>query len=122
MKKLLLLLIILFGCSTQSSKNKVGMQFLLDVKYPQKYENAYQEYRENIAPILNGAEMYIAKIDGNGVQGANYINLVTAKNEEHLNSVLEEVLKSKYHSEYHLKIGKEKGDVIVISTVRFEFK
>ena len=38
--------------------------FFLDVKYPDSYEKAYQEYRNNLSSILNGAEMHIAKIDG----------------------------------------------------------
>ena len=36
-----------------NSENKVGIQFFLDVKYPDLYEKAYQEYRNNLSSILN---------------------------------------------------------------------
>lgn len=102
--------------------HKVGMQFLLDVKYPDIYEKAYQDYRDNLSSILNDATMSIAKIDGKILGNANYINVVTAKNKEHLDTLLDRVSKSEYHKKYHLDIGLDKGDVKVISVAKFEFK
>jgi len=98
-----------------NSENKVGIQFFLDVKYPDLYEKAYQEYRNNLSSILNGAEMHIAKIDGLILENINYINIVTAKNKEHLNNLLNNVSKSEYHQNYHKKIRLDKGDVRVVS-------
>ena len=102
--------------------HKVGMHFLLDVKYPDIYEKAYQEYKDNLSSILDGAKMTMAKIEGNILENVNYINIVTAKNKEHLDILLDRVSKSEYHKKYHLNIGLEKGDVKVISVAKFEFK
>ena len=132
-KKIFLLSFLLIGCNFNNNdiihenddiepKNKVGIQFFLDVKYPEIYEKAYREYRDNLYPILDGASMYMAKIDRNILGNSNYINIVIAKNNEHLDTLLEKVSNSDYHKEYHLSIGLDKGDVKVISVVRFELQ
>ena len=132
-KKLFLLSFLFISCNFNSNeityvnddidfKNKVGIQFFLDVRYPEIYEKAYREYRDNLYPILDGASMYMAKIDRNILGNSNYINIVIAKNNEHLDTLLEKVSNSDYHKEYHLSIGLDKGDVKVISVVRFELQ
>ena len=132
-KKLFLLSFLFISCNFNSNeityvnddidfKNKVGIQFFLDVRYPEIYEKAYREYRDNLYPILDGASMYMAKIDRNILGNSNYINIVIAKNNEHLDTLLEKVSNSDYHKEYHLSIGLDKGDVKVISIVRFELQ
>ena len=122
MKKIIFVFILTFACYAQEPANKAGIQFFLNVKYPNQYEKAYQEYRNNLFSILNGAEMHLAKIDGEILDNVNYINIVIAKNKEHLDSLLKSVLKSEYHQKYHLKIGLDKGDVKVISVAKFELK
>ena len=132
-KKIFLLSLLLIGCNFNNndtihenddieSKNKVGIQFFLDVRYPEIYEKAYREYRDNLYPILDGASMSMAKIDRNILGNINYINIVIAKNNEHLDALLEKVSNSDYHKKYHLSIGLDKGDVKVISKVRFELQ
>ena len=132
-KKLFLLSLLFISCNFNNNeityendhndfKNKVGIQFFLDVRYPEIYEKAYREYRDNLYPILDGASMYMAKIDRNILGNSNYINIVIAKNNEHLDTLLEKVSNSDYHKEYHLSIGLDKGDVKVISIVRFELQ
>jgi len=132
-KKLFLLSFLFISCNFNNneiiyeiddieSKNKVGIQFFLDVRYPEIYEKAYREYRDNLYPILDGASMYMAKIDRNILGNSNYINIVIAKNNEHLDTLLEKVSNSDYHKKYHLSIGLDKGDVKVISIVRFELQ
>jgi len=132
-KKIFLLSFLLIGCNFNNNdiihenddiepKNKVGIQFFLDVKYPEIYEKAYREYRDNLYPILDGASMSMAKIDRNILGNINYINIVIAKNNEHLDALLEKVSNSDYHKKYHLSIGLDKGDVKVISKVRFELQ
>ena len=132
-KKLFLLSLLFISCNFNNNeityendhndfKNKVGIQFVLDVRYPEIYEKAYREYRDNLYPILDGASMYMAKIDRNILGNSNYINIVIAKNNEHLDTLLEKVSNSDYHKEYHLSIGLDKGDVKVISVVRFELQ
>ena len=132
-KKLFLLSFLFISCNFNSNeityvnddidfKNKVGIQFFLDVRYPEIYEKAYREYRDNLYPILDGASMYMAKIDRNILGNSNYINIVIAKNNEHLDTLLEKVSNSDYHKKYHLSIGLDKGDVKVISIVRFELQ
>ena len=128
---ILIFIISIYGYSQDSvvrfkesinSENKVGIQFFLDVKYPEIYEKAYREYRDNLYPILDGASMSMAKIDRNILGNINYINIVIAKNNEHLDALLEKVSNSDYHKKYHLSIGLDKGDVKVISKVRFELQ
>ena len=102
--------------------HKVGIQFLLAVKYPDIYEKAYLEYRDNLSSILSGATMSMAKVEGNILKNVNYINIVTAKNKEYIDILLDKVSKSEYHKKYHLNIGLDKGDVKVISAAKFEFK
>ena len=132
-KKIFLLSFLLIGCNFNNNdiihenddiepKNKVGIQFFLDVKYPEIYEKAYREYRDNLYPILDGASMSMAKIDRNILGNINYINIVIAKNNEHLDALLEKVSNSDYHKKYHLSIGLDKGDVKVISKVRSELQ
>ena len=124
MKKIIFVFILTFafGCNALEPANKAGIQFFLNVKYPNQYEKAYQEYRKNLFSILNGAEMHLAKIDGEILDNVNYINIVIAKNKEHLDSLLKNVSKSEYHQKYHLKIGLDEGDVKVISVAKFELK
>ena len=100
------------------SKNKVGIQFFLDVRYPEIYEKAYREYRDNLYPILDGASMSMAKIDRNILGNSNYINIVIAKNNEHLDTLLEKVSNSDYHKEYHYKTMASNQDIIqmIVST------
>ena len=106
----------------RKSENKVGIQFFLDVKYPIQYEKAFQMLSEQLRPILNGGEMIIAKIEERNLMDANYYTLITAKNSEELKSLLDKVPETQYHKDYVEKIGLEKGDVKIISTVNVEFK
>ena len=125
MKKSLLLfiLIALTSCKqSNNSVNKVGIQFFLDVKYPEQYENAFLNLREQLKPIVKGGDMIIAKISERNVMNANYYTLITAKNSEHLKSLLDTVPKTKYHKEYRDKIGLSEGIVKIITTVNVEFK
>ena len=130
MKKILLLsFFVFFGCSKNTmesanneTKNKAGIQFFLDVKYPEIYEKAYKEYRDNLYPILDGASMSMAKIDRNIIGNTNYINIVIAKNNAHLDTLLEKVSNSDHHKKYHSSIGLDNGDVKVISILRFELQ
>ena len=107
---------------SNDSDNKVGMQFFLDVKYPDQYENAFLMLREQLRPMANGADMIIAKISERNVMNANYYTLITAKNSEQLKSFLDTVPKTQYHKDYKDKIGLENGDVKIITTVNVEFK
>ena len=102
--------------------NKVGMQFFLDVKYPDQYENAFLMLREQLRRMANGADMIIAKISERNVMNANYYTLITAKNSEQLKSFLDALPKTQYHKDYKDKIGLENGDVKIITTVNVEFK
>ena len=125
MKKSLSLFIIiaLTSCKqSNNSENKVGIQFFLDVKYPEQYENAFLNLREQLKPIVKGGDMIIAKISERNVMNANYYTLITAKNSEHLKSLLDTVPKTKYHKEYRDKIGLAEGNVKIITTVNVEFK
>ena len=102
--------------------NKVGMQFFLDVKYPDQYENAFLMLREQLRPMANGADMIIAKISERNVMNANYYTLITAKNSEKLKSLLHTLPTTQYHKDYKEKIGLAKGDVKIITTVNVDFK
>tara|TARA_B100000963_G_scaffold169489_1_gene147423 strand:+ start:1865 stop:2200 length:336 start_codon:yes stop_codon:yes gene_type:complete len=108
--------------ANNETKNKAGIQFFLDVKYPEIYEKAYKEYRDNLYPILDGASMSMAKIDRNIIGNTNYINIVIAKNNVHLDTLLEKVSNSDHHKKYHSSIGLDNGDVKVISILRFELQ
>tara|TARA_B100001093_G_scaffold71973_1_gene62563 strand:- start:433 stop:822 length:390 start_codon:yes stop_codon:yes gene_type:complete len=129
MKKLILLLLTIHSCAespkkneSNNSENKVGIQFFLDVKYPDQYENAFIKLREQLSPMANGRDMIIAKITERNVMNANYYTLITAKNSEQLKSFLDTVPTTQYHKDYKEKIGLDKGDVKIITTVNVEFK
>ena len=130
MKKLtLLLLLITYSCGespkkseSNNSENKVGIQFFLDVKYPDQYENAFIKLREQLSPMANGRDMIIARITERNVMNANYYTLITAKNSEQLKSFLDTVPTTQYHKDYKEKIGLDKGDVKIITTVNVKFK
>ena len=125
MKRLLLILIFftLTSCKqSNNSENKVGMQFFLDVKYPDQYENAFLNLRNQLKPMAKGGDMIIAKISERNVMNANYYTLITGKNSEQLKSFLDTVPKTQYHKEYKDKIGLDKGDVKIVAIVNVEFK
>ena len=125
MKRLLLILIFitLTSCKqSNNSENKVGMHFFLDVKYPDQYENAFLNLREQLKPMAKGGDMIIAKISERNVMNANYYTLITGKNSEQLKSFLDTVPKTQYHKEYKDKIGLDKGDVKIVAIVNVEFK
>ena len=105
-----------------NSENKVGIQFFLDVKYPEQYENAFIKLREQLRLMYTDIDMIIAKITERNVMNANYYTLITAKNSEQLKSFLDTVPKTQYHKDYKDKIGLENGDVKIITTVNVEFK
>ena len=124
MKKIFTIVIffLFFSCDSKKSPNKIGVQFFLDVKYPELYENAFLKLRKQIEPILDGGEMTIAKIHDGEVMNANYYTLIRAKDIEHLRFILDTIPKTKYHKDYKIKIGLEKGDVKIISSASVEFK
>ena len=125
MKRLLLILIFitLTSCKqSNNSENKVGMHFFLDVKYPDQYENAFLNLRNQLKPMAKGGDMIIAKISERNVMNANYYTLITGKNSEQLKSFLDTVPKTQYHKEYKDKIGLDKGDVKIVAIVNVEFK
>lgn len=125
MKRLLLILIFitLTSCKqSNNSENKVGMQLFLDVKYPDQYENAFLNLRNQLKPMAKGGDMIIAKISERNVMNANYYTLITGKNSEQLKSFLDTVPKTQYHKEYKDKIGLDKGDVKIVAIVNVEFK
>ena len=124
MKKIFTIVIffLFFSCDSKRSQNKVGVQFFLDVKYPELYENAFLKLRKQIEPILDGGEMTIAKIHDGEVMNANYYTLIRGKDIEHLRFILDTIPKTQYHKDYKIKIGLEKGDVKIISSASVEFK
>ncbi|MFL2600557.1 MAG: hypothetical protein ACJ0PU_00285 [Flavobacteriaceae bacterium] len=124
MKKIFTMVIffLLFSCDSKKPQNKIGVQFFLDVKYPELYENAFLKLRKQIEPILDGGEMTIAKIHDGEVMNANYYTLIRGKDIEHLRFILDTIPKTQYHKDYKIKIGLEKGDVKIISSVSVEFK
>ena len=124
MKKIFTIVIffLFFSCDSKRSQNKVGVQFFLDVKYPELYENAFLKLRKQIEPILDGGKMTIAKIHDGEVMNANYYTLIRGKDIEHLRFILDTIPKTQYHKDYKIKIGLEKGDVKIISSASVEFK
>ena len=124
MKKIFLIVIfsLFFRCDIKKPENKIGVQFFLDVKYPELYENAFFKLRKQIKPILDGGEMTIAKIHDGEVMNANYYTLIMAKDIDHLRFILDTIPKTQYHKDYKVKIGLEKGDVKIISSASVEFK
>ena len=42
---LILILFLFFRCDSKKPQNKIGVQFFLDVKYPELYENAFIKLR-----------------------------------------------------------------------------
>ena len=105
-----------------NSENKVGIQFFLDVKYPEQYENAFIKLREQLKLMYTDIDMIIAKITERNVMNANYYTLITAKNSEKLKSLLDTLPTTQYHKDYKEKIGLAKGDVKIITTVNIDFK
>ncbi len=118
----ILILFLFFRCDSIKTKNKIGVQFFLDVKYPELYENAFLKLRKQIEPILDGGEMIMAKIHDGEVMNANYYTLIKAKDIEHLRFILDTIPKTQYHKDYKIKIGLEKGYVKIISSASVEFK
>jgi len=78
--------------------------------------------REQLSPMANGRDMIIARITERNVMNANYYTLITAKNSEQLKTFLDTVPTTQYHKDYKEKIGLDKGDVKIITTVNVEFK
>ena len=124
MKKIFLglILFIFFRCDSKKPQNKIGVQFFLDVKYPELYEKAFVKLRKQIEPILDGGKMTIVKIHDGEVMNANYYTLITAEDIKHLRFILDTIPKTQYHKDYKVKIGLEKGDVKIISSASVEFK
>ena len=105
-----------------NSENKVGIQFFLDVKYPEQYENAFIKLREQLRLMYTDIDMIIAKITERNIMNANYYTLNTAKNSKKLKSLLDTLPTTQYHKDYKEKIGLAKGDVKIITTVNVDFK
>ena len=59
MKKIFLILILFlfFRCDSKKPQNKIGVQFFLDVKYPELYENAFLKLRKQIEQEILSQEI-----------------------------------------------------------------